>query len=81
MVKPNTVPHCFISYQTIAGALRITIILVNKVYVFMMQYITHYREKQYTWMNKLMAQTLHFYNCTTKNAALFTECGINLNRY
>ncbi|EGV33837.1 hypothetical protein HMPREF9431_00672 [Segatella oulorum F0390] len=51
MVKPNTVPHCFISYQTIAGALRITIILVNKVCVFMMQYITHYREKQYTWMN------------------------------
>lgn len=81
MVKPNTVPHCFISYQTIAGALRITIILVNKVYVFMMQYITHYREKQYTWMNKLMAQTLRFYNCTIKNAALFTECGINLNRY
>ena len=47
----------------------------------MMQYITHYREKQYTWMNKLMAQTLRFYNCATKNAALFTECGINLNRY
>jgi len=81
MVKPNTVLHCFISYQTIAGALRISIILVNKVCVFMMQYITHYREKQYTWMNKLMAQTLRFYNCTIKNAALFTECGINLNRY
>lgn len=81
MVKPNTVFHCFISYPTIAGALRITIILVNKVCVFMMQYITHYREKQYTWMNKLMAQTLRFYNCTIKNAALFTECGINLNRY
>ena len=32
----------------------------------MMQYTTHYREKQYTWMNKLMAQTLHFYNCTIK---------------
>ena len=48
MVKPNTVLHCFISYQTIAGALRITIILVNKVCVFMMQYIIHYREKQYT---------------------------------
>ncbi len=32
-------------------------------------------------MNKSMAQTLHFYNCTTKNAALFTEFGINLNRY
>lgn len=47
----------------------------------MMQYITHYREKQYTWMNKLMAQTLHFNNYATKNAALFTECGINLNRY
>lgn len=81
MVKPSTVLHCFISYQTIAGALRISIILVNKVCVFMMQYITHYREKQYTWMNKLMAQTLRFYNCTIKNAALFTECGINLNRY
>ena len=44
----------------------------------MMQYITHYREKQYTWMNKLMAQTLRFNNYATKNAALFTECGINL---
>ena len=32
-------------------------------------------------MNKLMAQTLRFYNCATKNAALFTEYGINLNRY
>ncbi len=47
----------------------------------MMQYITHYREKQYTWMNKSMAQTLHFYNCAIKNATLFTESGINLNRY
>ena len=47
----------------------------------MMQYITHYRKKQYTWMNKHIAQTLRFYNCAIKNAALFTECGINLNRY
>ena len=32
-------------------------------------------------MNKLMAQTLRFYNYATKNATLFTESGINLNRY